>query len=80
MSAKLCEFERRKSDLRDLAADFLTGDSRFCEGDEGGTLLFCVAIAGCGVLGGGVAGMLTMRGFIGETASEAPALLPRDPT
>jgi hypothetical protein len=78
MSAKLCEFERRKSDLRDLAADFLTGDSRRRR-DEGGTLLFCVAIAGCGVLGG-VAGMLTMRGFIGETASEAPALLPRDPT
>ena len=32
------------------------------------------------LLGGGVAGTLTMRGFTGETASEAPALLPRDPT
>ena len=36
ISATLLEFERRKSDLMDLAADFLTGEGPFGEGDEGG--------------------------------------------
>ncbi len=81
ISATLVEFERRKSDLNESLADLLTGDCPFSGGiDGGGSWVVLVETAGCGSLGGGVAGTFTMSGFIGETAADTPVLPPIDPT